>query len=136
MSLFQDASTTGQLLGTAVSIVKNARDLAKDLSNRDLKNAISDAYDAVLSLKDKLLELNEENRQLKAQLAKKGSVIGPEPPHGYFYQADDAAKEHPLCPKCFQEKGHESFLTKLRNLAYVVRRCPACQVTIPEKQAE
>jgi len=134
MTFFQDASTAGQLLGIAVSIVKNARDLAKDSSNHELKNVISDAYDAVLNLKEKLLALDEENRQLKAQLAKRGSFIGPVPPNGYVYRADDDHKVHPLCPKCYQEKGHESFLTKIGDqMKRVSRKCPVCQLVIPEK---
>jgi hypothetical protein len=51
MTFLHDASTAGQLLGTAVSIIKNARDLARDSSDHELKNVISDAYDAVLNLK-------------------------------------------------------------------------------------
>jgi hypothetical protein len=133
MTFFQDASTAGQLLGTAVSIVKNARDLAKDSSNHELKNVISDAYDAVLNLKEKLLALDEENRQLKAQLAKRDGIVGPVPPYGYVYQASDTGKDHPLCPNCFQEKGHESFLFRLRNQT-TIRRCSVCQWTRQEGQ--
>jgi hypothetical protein len=109
MTFLNDASTAGQLLGTAVSIIRNARDLAKDSSDHELKNVISDAYDAVLNLKEKLLDLDEENRQLKAQLSKRGSFTGPIPPFGYVYKADDTGKDHPLCPKCYQGNGHESF---------------------------
>jgi hypothetical protein len=133
MTFLHDASTAGQLLGTAVSIIKNARDLAKDSSDHELKNVISDAYDAVLNLKEKLLDLDEENRQLKAQLAKRDSFTGPVPPFGYVYKADDRSKDHPLCPKCFQENGHESFLTAHSNAYKSWRRCPVCDVVIPEK---
>jgi hypothetical protein len=133
MTFFQDASTAGQLLGTAVSIIKNARDLAKDSSDHELKSVISDAYDAVLNLKEKLLDLDEENRQLKAQLAKRDSFTGPVPPFGYVYKADDTRKQHPLCPKCYQENGHESFLTRDSDGSRSWRRCPVCQLLIHER---
>jgi hypothetical protein len=133
MTFFQDASTATQLLGTAVSIVKNARDLAKDSSNHELKTVISDAYDAVLNLKEKLLALDEENRQLKAQLAKRDSLVGPIPPYGYVYRADDKGHDNPMCPKCFQEKGHESFMTKFRNVSMPGRQCSVCQLSIHER---
>lgn len=45
---------------------------------------------------------HEENRQLKAQLAKKTAYHGPVAPHGYFYLADDDDGDDPICPSCYQ----------------------------------
>ncbi|MFY9936065.1 MAG: hypothetical protein WAK33_04305, partial [Silvibacterium sp.] len=48
-----------------------------------LKAEISSLYDTLIEIKDKVLDLTEENRSLKAQLAAKGEIEGPVSPHGY-----------------------------------------------------
>jgi hypothetical protein len=71
--------------------------------------------------------LDEENRQLKSQLAEQNSVIGPIPPFGYFYQASDQSQSHPLCPRCYQEKGHKYPLSSLTRWGSGLRReCATC----------
>jgi len=68
---FGTATTTAQLVASVVGTVKTARDLAKDIGNRELKETIGDAYDGLNDLRQRVLDLDEENRQLKADLAKK-----------------------------------------------------------------
>lgn len=107
--------TATQLVGGLVASAKNARDLAKDSSNHDLKAAISDLYDEVLNTKERVLDLDEEVRRLKAELARKDEFIGPTEPHGYFFYK--ARPDEPLCPKCFQaSRQHPVFLSLLTNL--------------------
>ncbi len=96
--------TATQLVGSLVATAKNVRDLVKDSSNSDLKSAISDLYDDILSVKERVLDLDEENRKLRAQLEQKDDVVGPFDPYGYFYKKTDEAKEKPLCPKCLQSQ--------------------------------
>jgi hypothetical protein len=81
------------------------RDPARDSSDRELKEKISETYDGILTLKERMLGMDDEVRVLKAQLAKKASITGPVAPYGYVFK--DADMKHPLCPKCYQEKGHE-----------------------------
>ena len=122
-------ATTGSgvlsAIGTTLSTLKNARDLAKESKDHELKDVISDAYDQLIDLKERMLALDEENRDLKLKLAKKASFSGPVPPHGYVYRDGDT--EHPFCPKCFQEKGHEYPLSMQCWDNYVRRDCRNCK---------
>ncbi len=125
--------TVTQLVGGLVSSAKTARELAKDTSNHDLKAAISDLYDDVLSVKERVVDLDEENRALRAALNEKGKYIGPVLPHGYYFQAGD--NEHPLCPRCFQETPQRiAFMTEPEDWNLGIRRqCKLCRHHIYEK---
>jgi hypothetical protein len=94
------AVTAAQMVASVVSTVKAARDLARDISNHELKEKIGDIYDGLNDLRDRVLDLDEENRNLKAELAKKAEIDGPLPPFGYFFDRRHA--DAPLCPKCYQ----------------------------------
>jgi hypothetical protein len=119
--------TATQLVGSLVASAKNARDLAKDSSNSDLKAAISDLYDDLLSVKERVLDLDEENRKLRAQLEQKDEVVGPFNPHGYFYKKTDDAKEKPLCPRCFQTQPSKVvFLSPPLDGSFGWRKCVVC----------
>jgi hypothetical protein len=116
--------TVVQVISSTIATLKNARDLAKDSKDRELKDVINAAFDSLLDLKERMLALDEENRDLKLKLVKKMSFIGPVPPFGYVYK--DGDMQHPFCPKCLQEKGHENPLFTER-LDYSVRRsCNTC----------
>ena len=119
-------STTVQLVGNLVSSAKNARDLAKASSDHELKASISELYDALLDVKAHVLELDEENRRLVAELARKGQVVGPTEQFGYFFYNDKP--EQPLCPKCFQsQQPNGVFLGPLyRRNGGKFRKCPVC----------
>ena len=124
------------VIGSVLSSLKNARDLVKDTSNSELRDEISDAYDGLLDLKGRLFEMDEENRQLRIELAKKGEVEGPLPPFGYLFKNGD--REHPMCPKCFQSKERmESFLTPAQPWNGGIRReCHNCHHMIYEKEMD
>jgi hypothetical protein len=95
-------ATVGQLLNSAVNTAKTIRDFAKESSDTTLKAEISSLYDTLLDIKAKVLDLDEENRSLKAQLVAKDEFEGPIAPHGYYYKKGD--RQHPLCPNCIQEQ--------------------------------
>ena len=94
------ALTTVQIVSGLAASAKNAYELTKATSNNELKGAVSELYDSVLDVKARVLELDEENRRLKAELVERANYIGPVAPHGYYFQAGKL--EDPLCPKCFQ----------------------------------
>ncbi len=79
-------ATTGSgvlsAIGTTLSTLKNARDLAKESKDHELKDVISDAYDRLIDLKERMLALDEENRNLKTKLAERDSIVGPILPFG------------------------------------------------------
>ena len=97
------AATVVQTISSTLATLKNARDLAKDSKDHELKGVIGDAFDALLDLKERILALDEENRELKAKLSKREAIAGPLAPFGYLFKNGDM--EHPLCPNCYQEKG-------------------------------
>lgn len=96
----QAALTTVQIVSGLAASAKNAYDLTKATSNSELKGAVSELYDSVLDVKARVLELDEENRRLKAELVERANYVGPIAPNGYYFQAESL--ENPLCPKCFQ----------------------------------
>jgi len=133
---FGTATTTAQLVASVVGTVKTARDLAKDIGNRELKETIGDAYDGLNDLRQRVLDLDEENRQLKADLAKKAEIEGPLPPFGYFIYKH--LPENPLCPKCYQAKESTiSYMGPPQNWNRGMRRqCRNCGHYIYEKEMD
>jgi len=102
---FPTVATAAGLVNNAISVLKSARDIAKDESNSELNEKINDAYGALLDLRELALAQDDEIRGLKQQLAERAKFCGPIAPHGYYYFDDDAEDEvNPLCPICFQAK--------------------------------
>jgi hypothetical protein len=98
----QAALTTVQIVSGLAASAKNAYELTKATSNNELKGAVSELYDSVLDVKARVLDLDEENRVLKAELVERDNYVGPIAPHGYYFQVSKL--EDPLCPKCFQSR--------------------------------
>src|SRR6202043_1849533 len=115
-----------QIVTGALGALKNASDLARLTNNSELRGQISEAYDSILNLKAMLMDLDEENRNLKAELKKKAELEGPVAPFGYFFKNSD--HEHPLCPKCIQEREpREFFLSPVQEWNGGLRRgCRTC----------
>jgi hypothetical protein len=99
--------TVVQVISSTIATLKNALDLAKDSKNRELKGEIGKAFDSMNDLRDRILSLDEENRNLKAKLAERDSILGPVLPFGYYYLATDTEQTSPLCPQCWQDKGQK-----------------------------
>ena len=118
--------TAAQLVGNLVSSAKNARDLAKGSSDHELKASLSELYDSMIDVKTRVSELDEENRRLKADLAKKDQVVGPIGEFGYFFHKENS--EQPLCPKCIQSQPSNAvFLSPpFRRNGGQLRKCPVC----------
>jgi len=74
------AATALGIANSAISSVKSALDLAKNVQDRDLKRELSNVMDNVLDLKAKVLELDEENRNLRRSLCRSVASRGPQ--HG------------------------------------------------------
>jgi hypothetical protein len=125
---FHAVATVGQVLNSSLSALRNVRDLARDSSDHELKEKISETYDGLLALKERLLAMDDEIRELKAKLALKTSFIGPVPPEGYIYAKEDVSQDHPLCPRCYQEKGHVYPLAVDGYDAESRRYCPNCKL--------
>ena len=77
-------------------------------------------------MKDRALELDEENRRLKQEAAQKEEIEGPSGSFGYFFTK--SKPEHPLCPKCIQSQTRNVvFLGPLyKHQGGKLRKCPVC----------
>jgi hypothetical protein len=106
---FDSAIPLSQMLSSTLSIARDARDLAGQSTDNELKGVVGQLFDAFSAMKERMLAMDDEITKLKARLTKMADVSGPVAPFGYFYKNGDA--EHPLCPKCYQEKGREYMLT-------------------------
>ena len=138
MDLSTVASSAG-LLNNAISVIKSAREFAKNSSDANLKEKIGAAYEVLLDLREHLLRQDDEIRRLTALLSEKSSYVGPVAPHGYYYaDADSEAKQHPLCPSCFQSKPQKiAFMNDAHPWNKGIRRtCKLCGDHIYEKEMD
>lgn len=126
-------STVAQLIGGLISTANSARDLANKSSDHALKSAVSILCNEILDVKIRVLELDQENRDLKAVLAQKDEIIGPTEPFGYFFYK--GKPDEPLCPKCLQSQPpNPVYLSPLKSVNGGKRRfCPICHFRSTEK---
>jgi hypothetical protein len=137
MSMIPHAAlTTVQIVSGLAASAKNAVDLAKASSNNELKGAVSELYDSVLDVKARVLELDEEARGLKAQLALREEIEGPDAKFGYFHFK--SRSQDPLCPKCYQSIPSQIVHMGPRDqrVGGIMRFCPVCNFTVTEEKAQ
>lgn len=132
MTIFPTVVSAAQLVSGLVSTAKNARDLAKDSSDHALKAAVGDLYDAVLDVKARVIDLDEENRSLKTQLVQREEIEGPDDNLGYF--CFKRTPDKPLCPRCYQSVPSKVTYMGPRHEqgSYVMRSCPVCNFSVRE----
>jgi hypothetical protein len=118
------AASVGTLFGTAISALKEAREMAKDSKDSALKEKIGEAFESLLDLKGRLYEYDEENRKLKAEIARRDEFEGPVPPHDFVFRKGD--REHPMCPACFNS-GKSSYLLFADGMGLKQRHCNLCK---------
>lgn len=124
------------VIGSAVSTAKNAVELAKETSNRELKSAVNEVLDAVLDAKVKVHDLGDENRSLRQRIAELEAQLDVrakvkrDPEFGYWFKQDET---DPLCPKCYEGQSKVSYLSPLVGRT---RTCRVCGWIIVEKQSQ
>ncbi len=135
-----DLVTTTSIVSGAIAALKTARDLVIATSNSELRDQINQALEAVMDAKLRLIEIDEENRQLKAALAKKEEIVGPIPPFSFFYRKSDTSQQHPMCPRCFQsERPVEHYMSSpytSRDDGSVSRHCRMCGHQVYERTGQ
>ncbi len=131
-----DALSTIQLVSGLITSAKNAVDIAKLSSNRDLQAAVSELLVGVMDVKVRVLEFDEEVRNLKAQLAQREEIIGPDAEFGYFHFK--SKPNEPLCPKCYQSV--PSTIVNMgprdQRAGGIMRFCPVCNFTVTEEKRQ
>lgn len=132
----QAALTTVQIASGLAASAKNAVDLAKSTSNNELKGAVSELYDSVLDVKARVLELDEEVRSLKAQLAQREEIEGPDGRFGYFHFK--SKPNEPLCPRCYQSipSNPVNMGPRDQRASGIMRFCPVCNFSVTEERAQ
>ena len=135
---FPTIVSAGGLINNALNTLKSARELAKEVDGVEIKEKLLEVYDVLLELKAHTVALDDENRELRRQLVDKLAYIGPVPPFGYYYAANDESKEHPLCPRCYQsDPMKKSFLSSPQSWNGGLKRiCHLCAYLIYEKPME
>jgi rubredoxin len=119
-------------LTRSVSSVRAAKELAKDSSDTELKERIAEVYDSFLDIKDRVLDLDLENRTLKEQLAKRATFKRTSE-FGYYFADGDP---DPYCPKCYEGAGKEIHLRKAIHTSggRVTRGCRECGYSFIESR--
>jgi hypothetical protein len=125
------------LLDTTLEVAKLAGKVANPELVQEAMKANAEALAMSrenLDLLKRVAELESQLGKLEAQVLKRASFDGPVAPFGYMYRSGD--RDHPLCPKCLQSKGHlESYLSPLSHRALgTFRTCPICDLSMWEEK--
>lgn len=116
--------TVTSLVNSALGSVRAAKELAKDSSDTELKERIAEVYDSFLDIKDRVLDLDLENRTLREQLAKRATFKRTSE-FGYYFADGDP---DPYCPKCYEGAGKEIHLPKASDrVGGFMRVCRECK---------
>ena len=90
------ASTAVGLVNNTINLLKEARDAAKRSDDHDLKEKLSEVFDAVLELKEVIGNLREENADLRKQLETRANLKWDTSSKLYFKEGDP----DPYCTAC------------------------------------
>jgi len=119
------------LVTTTIVAAQHAYDLAGQSHDADLQQKISEIYDLVLILDRQLGALEEENRNLKRQLAERQKVMATRKGvFGYWFKEGET---DPLCPVCCERDDTVSYLSQVQHVPQGSRRvCAVCQAVFWE----
>jgi hypothetical protein len=93
------ASTAVSLVNGTLNLLKEARDSAKRSDDHDLKDKLSEVYDAVLELKECVGSLKDENVDLLRRLQTRATLKWDTRLKLYFAENDP----DPFCPTCMDQ---------------------------------
>jgi len=97
------ASTAVGLVNGTIGLLKEARVAAKRSDDHDLKDKLSEVYDAVLELKALIGNLRDENSELQKRLETRTNLKWNSERKLYFADGDP----DPFCPACMDLKGQQ-----------------------------
>lgn len=116
---------------SAINLAKNISDLtktlfavAKEQQKQETKEKLNEVIDALMDLKQRAVELEDENRELKEQLRFKSDDFEYRQP--FFY--DKSKPNVPLCPKCFVEHKRAAPMSQQvhEDGGVIFRKCNVC----------
>ncbi len=137
MSVTSATTIASQILSSTLAVLKSVREQAKTSKDPELKEHISALYDSVLSLKEAVMLVADENSQLRARIAElERPPLRQEPELrqvgavNYYYLGDKG----PCCQPCYDGKGKLTVLAPPEDWNGGVRRqCTLCDEYFYEK---
>ena len=128
MSVTSATTIAAQILSNTLAVLKTVREQAKESKDATLKGHISDLYDSVLSLKEAVMLVTEENSQLRRRITEleqppaKPVIKQVGRTHYYFL-----GNEGPFCQPCYSVNSKLVPLTPQNRYAGGVgRKCEVC----------
>jgi hypothetical protein len=113
-----------------MSSLKAARERAKGSQDTDLKAIINDLYDELLSLKEVVIRLTNENAELRRKPEPEIKQVGAV--HYYFL-----GEKGPYCQPCYDGRQKLAVLTPPEDFrGGIRRRCKVCDQVFYEKPKE
>jgi hypothetical protein len=108
------ASAVGQILTSTLSLLNTVRERAQTSKDTDLKEHISRLYDGLLSLKESVGRLLDENSSLRLRIAQLEQPSEKREPElrqvgaaNYYFDGNKG----PCCQPCYDGKGKLTVLT-------------------------
>ncbi len=137
MSSVTVAAAAAQILSNTLTALNAVRERAKTSKDTNLKDHISTLYDNVLSLKEVVMRLTEENGELRRRITELERPPQKQEPElrqvgsaNYYYEGDKG----PCCQPCYDGKGKLTVLTPPERWSGGVRRqCTLCGEYFYEK---
>jgi uncharacterized small protein (DUF1192 family) len=117
------ASTAVGLVNGTISLLKEAKQAAKQSEDHNLKDKLSEIFDSVLDLKEVVGCLRDENADLRAQLARQKELRWDGAKKLYFREDDS----DPFCPSCFDLNGRHIRLQPSIYSSFFEYVCKVCQ---------
>lgn len=111
------------LFKTVTQVGKAIAEIAKSIGDHKVKQELNDIYDNLMSLKQDIAGLEDENRELREKLRFKSDDFEFLNPFWYEPKHPD----RPLCPTCFSKERVSPVSELRRNGTRQFRRCLVCQ---------
>jgi hypothetical protein len=124
------AAAATQILSNTLSVLKAVRERAQTSKDNDLKDQISTLYDNLLSLKEAVMMVTDENAELRRKIEQLERPTPKKEPElrrvgsvNYYFDGDKG----PCCQPCYDGKGKLTVLTQPEDWNGGVRRqCTLC----------
>jgi hypothetical protein len=128
MSVTTATTIAAQVLSNTLAVLKTVREQAKTSKDADLKSHISDLYDSVLSLKEAVMLVTDENNQLRARIVElEHPSSRPEIKQVGLTNYYFAGEKGPFCQPCYDVNGKLIPLAPQNRFAGGVgRKCEVC----------
>jgi len=137
MTIMNVATAASQILSNAMNALKIVRERAQSSKDNDLKGHISTLYDNLLSLKEAVMRLTQENDELKrriAELERPPQKSEPELRQVGSCNFYFVGEKGPYCQACYDGRGKLTALSPPERWNRGIRRhCVLCNAFFYEQ---